>query len=204
MTTAKKVTDFFIIKNQKEFKEKIDRVKLQKLIYYGQAWNLVFWDKPLFEDKIKAWKKGPVIPSTRIYFIEINKTYNSIKIENQDEYNELDKEEIYTLDEVWSVYKHFSANYLVELTHSESPWYKIYEPDFNGRCEKEITIETIKNYFIYLKEIDFNGKQRISNESVEKKKENKIEVEMIDGKIKIVERFKYFNFLSQNWLKIKR
>ena len=36
-------------------------MKLQKLVYYTQAWSLVWDDKPLFEEKIEAWANGPVI-----------------------------------------------------------------------------------------------------------------------------------------------
>ena len=30
-------------------------MKLQKLVYYSQAWSLVWDDKPLFRDRIEAW-----------------------------------------------------------------------------------------------------------------------------------------------------
>jgi|SRR6516225_8231636 hypothetical protein len=36
--------------------------KLQKLVYYSQAWSLV-WDlRPLFAERIEAWPNGPVCP----------------------------------------------------------------------------------------------------------------------------------------------
>jgi len=38
-------------------------MKLQKLVYYSQAWSLVWDDEPVFDDAIKAWANGPVIPS---------------------------------------------------------------------------------------------------------------------------------------------
>ena len=36
-------------------------MKLQKLLYYCQAWALVWDDKPLFKEKIEAWISGPVV-----------------------------------------------------------------------------------------------------------------------------------------------
>ena len=36
-------------------------MKLQKLLYYCQAWYLVWNDKPLFSENIEAWANGPVI-----------------------------------------------------------------------------------------------------------------------------------------------
>ena len=32
-------------------------LKLQKLVYYSQAWSLVWDDKPLFEEEIEAWMR---------------------------------------------------------------------------------------------------------------------------------------------------
>lgn len=37
-------------------------MKLQKLVYYAQAWSLVWEDRPLFPERIEAWANGPVIP----------------------------------------------------------------------------------------------------------------------------------------------
>ena len=37
-------------------------MKLQKLIYYSQAWSLVWDEKPLFAERIEAWANGPVCP----------------------------------------------------------------------------------------------------------------------------------------------
>src|ERR1700730_11198286 len=36
--------------------------KLQKLVYYSQAWSLVWDDKLLFGARIEAWANGPVVP----------------------------------------------------------------------------------------------------------------------------------------------
>src|SRR5450756_3169344 len=37
--------------------------KLQKLVYYCQAWHLVWEENPLFDDPIQAWANGPVVRS---------------------------------------------------------------------------------------------------------------------------------------------
>ena len=36
-------------------------MKLHKLLYYCQAWYLVWEDKPLFKENIEAWANGPVV-----------------------------------------------------------------------------------------------------------------------------------------------
>src|SRR5882757_7170947 len=38
-------------------------MKLQKLVYYSQAWHLVWEEKRLFPDRVEAWANGPVVPS---------------------------------------------------------------------------------------------------------------------------------------------
>ena len=35
--------------------------KLQRLVYYGQAWSLVRDDDALFPEEIEAWANGPVV-----------------------------------------------------------------------------------------------------------------------------------------------
>src|SRR5260221_11586367 len=39
----------------------VSAMKLHKLIYYCQAWSLVWDERPLFQEKIEAWANGPVI-----------------------------------------------------------------------------------------------------------------------------------------------
>jgi uncharacterized phage-associated protein len=34
-------------------------MKLQKLVYYAQAWSLVWDEEPLFDQPIEAWSNGP-------------------------------------------------------------------------------------------------------------------------------------------------
>ena len=36
-------------------------VKLHKLVYYSQAWHLVWDEEPLFVEPIEAWANGPVV-----------------------------------------------------------------------------------------------------------------------------------------------
>jgi uncharacterized phage-associated protein len=40
----------------------LTNLKLQKLVYYVQAWKLAIDHEPLFPDDIEAWVHGPVVP----------------------------------------------------------------------------------------------------------------------------------------------
>lgn len=37
-------------------------MKLQKIVYYCQAWSLAWDDEPLFDEDFQAWANGPVCP----------------------------------------------------------------------------------------------------------------------------------------------
>ena len=39
----------------------VSTMKLQKLVYYAQAWSLVWDEKPLFHVRIEAWANGPIV-----------------------------------------------------------------------------------------------------------------------------------------------
>jgi uncharacterized phage-associated protein len=41
----------------------VNNLKLQRLLYYAQAWHLGRFGCPLFPEKLEAWMTGPVIPS---------------------------------------------------------------------------------------------------------------------------------------------
>jgi len=62
ITTAEEIADYFIwvANDSGSF---ISNLKLQKLVYYSQAWHLAIEDSALFEDDFEAWVHGPVIPT---------------------------------------------------------------------------------------------------------------------------------------------
>jgi uncharacterized phage-associated protein len=39
----------------------IDHMKLEKLLYFAQAWHLAWYDEPLFREPVEAWKWGPMV-----------------------------------------------------------------------------------------------------------------------------------------------
>ncbi|MEQ5738547.1 Panacea domain-containing protein [Providencia rettgeri] len=41
----------------------LTNMKLQKLMFYAQSWNLRLLDEPLIDDFFAKWQHGPVIPS---------------------------------------------------------------------------------------------------------------------------------------------
>ena len=55
------IADYFV-RLANETGDYISNLKLQKLVYYAQAWYLAISDEALFEEDFEAWVHGPVIP----------------------------------------------------------------------------------------------------------------------------------------------
>lgn len=92
--------------------------KLQKLVYYCQAWSLVWDDTTLFPDKVEAWANGPVV--RRLYDSHAGDfKISQIKGGRPSRLNETQKE---TVDAVLRTYGGKTGAWLRELTHSEPPW----------------------------------------------------------------------------------
>ena len=99
----------------------ISAMKLQKLVYYCQAWSLVWDDKPLFDENIEAWVSGPVI--RELY--EAHRGQFQINPGDFNDYlsgNDLDSSQKDTIKEVVKSYGGKSAQWLSDQTHSEFPW----------------------------------------------------------------------------------
>ncbi len=92
-------------------------MKLQKLVYYCQAWSLVWDEKPLFRQSIEAWANGPVVP-------ELYESHRGkFKIcEWKGHPGALSKPQRDTAKAVLNFYGHRTSQWLSDLTHQESPW----------------------------------------------------------------------------------
>lgn len=92
-------------------------MKLQKLVYYSQAWSLVWDEKPLFRDRIEAWANGPVVPA--LYERHRGKFQVLSWDGNPDKLSSCQKA---TIDGVLNFYGPKPSQWLSDLTHQEAPW----------------------------------------------------------------------------------
>ena len=121
-------------------------MKLQKLVYYCQAWSLVWDDKPMFHEKIEAWINGPVIPQL---FDAHRGQYGVNEIAAGDP-RKLSEEQKETIKAVLKFYGTKSSQWLSELTHKEAPWRKAREKaglTDRERGNAEITHEDMYEYY---------------------------------------------------------
>ena len=92
-------------------------MKLQKLVYYSQAWSLVWEEEPLFPEKIEAWAAGPVVPA--LYY----RHRGQFQVNSWDgDADALDAAQNETIESVLKFYGGKTSQYLSDLTHRESPW----------------------------------------------------------------------------------
>lgn len=119
-TTAQEVAKY-LIKISNSSGVEITNLKLQKLVYYAQAWFVTLKNGDLlFDDPIEAWVLGPAIPSI---FNEYKKYKGTpINIDINDSSINLSTNIISFLDQVFIAYGQLSASELVQLTHDEDPW----------------------------------------------------------------------------------
>ncbi len=118
--TARDVASYTIQAMRKRG-ENVTNLKLQKLLYYAQAWHLVFHKGvPLFPERIEAWLHGPVVPP--LFGEYKHNMWQPI----QDEVTavELPEEIRDHIDEVLEAYGDLTASELSRLTHTEEPWLK--------------------------------------------------------------------------------
>lgn len=119
-------------------------LRLQKLLYYVEAWYLANFNKPLFAESPQAWAHGPVYPSVWRRYQRLQ--WNIIR--PQLEPVDLDEDLGDFICNVYDAYSLYSAKKLEELTHNEAPWQKTragLSPA--ARCHKPMDKLLIRDYY---------------------------------------------------------
>jgi uncharacterized phage-associated protein len=140
------VANWFIAKTA-EFGDLTTHLKIQKLLYYAEAWTQVLLDKELFEEQIQAWSHGPVVPEVFQEFKSFG--WNPLPIPSENAIPTFSKDITDVLEQVFEVYGDISAKKLEDMTHTDKPWIEA-----RGDCEPEIRCTNImpkakiKQYFL--------------------------------------------------------
>ncbi|MCP4702261.1 MAG: DUF4065 domain-containing protein [Gammaproteobacteria bacterium] len=151
------VADYFIALSN-ETHELISNLKLQKLVYYTQAWFLAIFKDPLFDTNFKAWVHGPAIPE--LYYEYKEFSCMPIRKDIGEEYihqfkNRLSEEENQLLDKITNEYFGISSYDLELMTHSEEPWKKarigLADDDISSPMIRNEWMEKYYSQFVYEK-----------------------------------------------------
>jgi len=134
----------------------MDSFRLQKLIYYSQAYHLAYHDEPLFEAPIKAWVNGPVVPG----LYHIHKGEFAVATVAGDS-NKLTSDETTSIAMALKIYGGHTSEWLVEQTHMEPPWLEArgdLPPD--AKASPDIQISSMKRYYkkiLIASDVDVNA-----------------------------------------------
>lgn len=147
----------YIISYSNKMDYGISNLKLQKVLYFVQAYFLIQTGHPCFNEKIEAWDFGPVvskvyceykqygcgdIPTTKSFImIDKNNIWNSKRVEFDDiAISYYDKS---LINKVVDKFSEYSATDLVTLTQHQTPWID----SFSSGKNNEISLDAIKDYF---------------------------------------------------------
>lgn len=119
-------------------REGITNLKLQKVLYFAQAYYLAKLGKPLFNEKLEAWNYGPVV---REVYRKL-KRYGSDPIISEKDKSTLAEEDKEVLKKVWDTFGGYSASRLVDIVHAHTPW-----KEANASSDKVISHRAIKDYY---------------------------------------------------------
>jgi uncharacterized phage-associated protein len=121
-------------------------MKLQKLMYYAQAWNLVWEEEPLFETDFQAWANGPVIPE--LYAVHRGRFKVDASLFEAGNSNALSERQQANVRKVLGFYGTKTAQWLSNVSHQENPWKAAREGFAPGAlCSVVIPKAAIHEYY---------------------------------------------------------
>lgn len=122
-------------------------MRLQKLLYYAQAWHLGATGEPLFAETIEAWPYGPVVKAIYPVFRGFGLAIPTSEGADPQTLSERQKAFVRS---IWDGYKQFSAIGLSQMTHQEAPWIEANarRDPTNSFNSPEITVGALRAYFL--------------------------------------------------------
>lgn len=110
-----KIASYLYTKYKKTYDEKMDEMKLHKLLYFVQRESYIVNSTPLFNENFEAWKYGPVLKRIRQIYLktEEEKLFKEVSL------NEVTKN---ILDFIFENYAGKDSWALSKLTHNEYSW----------------------------------------------------------------------------------
>ncbi|WP_176557783.1 Panacea domain-containing protein [Sporolactobacillus terrae] len=116
----------------------ISNLKLQKLLYFAQAYSIAKTGDPLIDQDFEAWTYGPVVPSIYRKY----KEYGYHSIPKSNEKINLDDNQNEIINTVFSQLGNMNPFDLVDITHKHKPWKKRY-----GQVDPVIRISDFKDFY---------------------------------------------------------
>ncbi|TRD23271.1 Panacea domain-containing protein [Palleronia caenipelagi] len=137
---ARQIANWFIDRAAKDDRE-LSIMTILKLVYIAHGWHLETTKRPLFANRIEAWRYGPVIPDVYNAFRKQGVTVreqqnlttnpfaraagfsNVVGSNDQASIENIEQDSQSLLSQVYDIYGKLSAFQLSDLTHIEGgPW----------------------------------------------------------------------------------
>ncbi|MEG3833660.1 MULTISPECIES: type II toxin-antitoxin system antitoxin SocA domain-containing protein [unclassified Microcoleus] len=123
----------------------INAYKLQKLIYYAQAWYLGVYGKPLFDADFQAGIHGPVIPDL---LEKYQRQFSWERITEKIEQPKIPQKVGQFIEEVAEAYFEYDDETLERMICSEMPWLEARgDLPRDESCHGIISHESMKKYY---------------------------------------------------------
>lgn len=144
MHSALDIAAWFLNEVDRKAGDSITNLKLQKLVYYAQAWAVTLLGRQLFEEQVEAWAHGPVVD---VVYQEY-KGYGYGGLPRSRRKPQFAPEERVLLEDVLAVYGEHSAKFLEVLTHSEQPWEAVWGArPATSRSQREIPLSRMREFY---------------------------------------------------------
>jgi len=128
-------------------------MQLIKLVYIAHGWYLGYFNEPLINETVQAWRYGPVIKS----LYDRVKNYGSGAVREPIQTGaapwirdaKVDSQTETLLSSVWESYARFSGVQLSAMTHQDdTPWYEAWHrQDGKSQYYAEISDELIRSHY---------------------------------------------------------
>lgn len=147
------IVDYFILRLNSDENMNLINLKLQKLLYYLQAWSLGITRERFIDCSFEAWVHGPVCREVYNRFKDTKTLYSFITsnevIDNTPEMS-IGAEDIDFINFILDNYAGFSGAELEAMTHKETPWIEARKglAPMQG-CRNEISDELMREYYGY-------------------------------------------------------
>ena len=123
----------------------VSNLKLQKLLYFIQAYFLVIKNERCFFEDIYAWDFGPVVPEAYRKYVMYGacNIYKKCSERDRIRMRMIDEDDKELINRVLDKFADYSSTQLVTLTQHQRPWMDAYIP----YCQEKITVKAIKDFF---------------------------------------------------------
>ena len=107
-----------------ELDGRLGKMRLNRLLFYAQAWHLAKHKKPLFKEDFRVWKTGPVCKELDVMF---GKEYETGTENPLGDSGRLKKKSKKTIEKVSKQYSNFPTWLLGTIPTSEKPFQRATE-----------------------------------------------------------------------------